>query len=295
MNKNTGTILIVIIVIQTLLLGWLLYDRHTQNQENENLQLELDEVSEEKNEVESELEEMLQQYEDLKTDNEEVNAKLEEEQKKIENLIAELKTVKRGERYKIKKLEAETETLKRIMKGYIRQIDSLNTMNQELTAENIQVKKQYETKVEETKELETVRDSLTSKVKQAAVLQTYSTSAEPLNRWGRDTQRAGWVKKIRVCFHVAANDISYSGMRAFYIRIADPDGNILTDAQSGLFSYDGKNIAFSGKRDFNYTGEDAQMCIFWNGEDVENLKEGMYSVDIYCDGNKIGKTNFELK
>lgn len=295
MNKNTGTVLLVIVIIQTLLIGWLLYDRHTQTKEKESLKTELEEVSEDKEKVESELEEMYQQYEELKTDNEEVNAKLAEEQEKIENLMAELKTVKRSERNKIKQLEKETETLKRIMKGYIRQIDSLNTMNQELTAENVQVKQQYETVVEETKELETERDSLSTKVKKAAKLQTHSISPEPLNRWGRDTQRSGWVKKIRICFNLAANELTYTGSRTLYTRIADPDGRILTDRQSDLFEYEGENIAYSGKREINYQGKDTRACIFWNGEDYDNLKEGMYTADIYTDGHKIGTATFELK
>lgn len=294
MNKNTGTILIVVLIIETLVIGWLVYDRFTQKEENQVLQTELTEATDEKQKVENELEDMLQQYEDLKTDNAEVNAKLEEEQAKIEKLMAELKTVKRGDRYKIEQLEKETETLKRIMKGYIRQIDSLNTMNQELTAENIKVKERYETVVEESKELETVRDSLKTQVKQASGLKTYGVSPLPLNRWGRDTQRAGWVKRIKVCFHVAENDLAYTGNRSFYIRIADPTGKILTNSQSTLFEYKGKNIAYSVKRDFNYTGADTEICMFWDGEEQE-LPKGNYTVDIYSDGRIIGNSTFSLK
>ena len=41
---------------------------------------------------------------------------------------------------KIRMYQRELETLRKVMRSYIVQIDSLNTRNQELTAENIQVR-----------------------------------------------------------------------------------------------------------------------------------------------------------
>ena len=294
MNKNIATILIAVLIMETLVLGWLVYERIVQKTENKNLQTELVEVVDEKTKVEKELETMLQQYEELKTDNVEVNAQLEMEQKKIEQIMAQLKKTKSNDKYKIKQLEAEAETLRNIMKGYIRQIDSLNTMNQELTAENIKVTRKYETEVEEKAELEVVRDSLTSKVKKAAVLRTHGINPIALNRWNRDTQRAGWVKNMKICFNIAENPLAYSGQRYFYIRIADPNGDILMDDDSGLFPFQGRNIAFSGRREFNYTGAEANICIFWNAGE-NKLLEGKYDIDIYADGNKIGRTSITLK
>ncbi|MEA2042889.1 MAG: hypothetical protein U9N85_10095 [Bacteroidota bacterium] len=294
MQKNVATLIIVLLIIETIALGWLVYDRYMQQKNQDKLQSELVVVKDEKTKVEEDLTAMMQQYEDLKTDNEEVNAQLEMEQKKIERIMTQLKKTKANDRYKIKQLEAEAETLRSIMKGYIRQIDSLNTMNQELTVENIQVKKQYKAEIEEKEVLQTEKDSLTSQVKKAAVLKVYNLNPMALNRWGRDTKRAGWVKDIKVCFDIAENDLAYAGKRYFYLRIAAPDGVILIDDDSGLFPYQGNNIAFSGRREFNYTGESAQLCLFWNaGED--KLLEGTYTVDIYADGNKIGKETLFLK
>ena len=38
MNKNTATIIITVLIIETLTLGWLVYERFAQQNENENLQ-----------------------------------------------------------------------------------------------------------------------------------------------------------------------------------------------------------------------------------------------------------------
>ncbi len=294
MNSKINKILIAVVVLEAIVLIWLLIDRTQQKKEFQKTITELSEVNTEKQKVTQELNDMLQQYENLKTDNAEVNAKLEEEQEKIKKLIVELRTVKRNDRYKIAQLEKETVTLKNIMKHYIKQIDSLNTVNQQLVVENTKVKKQYNNVLQETQELEEVRDSLDSKVKKAAVLKTYGLQALPLNRWGRNTKRAGWVKKIKICFTLAANDIAYTGTRKVYLRIANPEGRILTNSQSSNFDYNGKSIAYSIVRDFAYKGEDTQICMFWDAED-QVIMRGKFNIDIFVDGKNIGKSSFVLK
>ncbi len=294
MNEKTGKILITIIIVETILLGWLFFDRFSQKKENKQLTTELVDTNAEKQKVESELKEMLRQYEDLKSNDEKLNAKLEEEQKKIETLIAKLKAVKKNERYKITQLNKEIETLKKIMKSYIAQIDSLATENKDLKAENLKVKRKYENSEEKNKELENSRDSLKNKVKQAATLKTYDIIATPLNKWGKKAKKASWARKIKISFHIAENEIAKSGTRDIYIRISDANGKILTNSESTMFEYQGQNIAYSLKRRFEYTGADLDIAMFWNGEGKE-LSKGNYNVDIFTDGKIIGRTNFYFK
>jgi ABC-type lipoprotein release transport system permease subunit len=63
---------------------------------------------------------------------------MKEQQDKIQGLITELETAKKNGRVSgalIAKLNRENETLRTIMKGYIKQIDELNTKNLQLTSD----------------------------------------------------------------------------------------------------------------------------------------------------------------
>jgi len=68
----------------------------------------------------------------IKEGREEDQEAMKEQQAKIEGLIDELETAKRSGNVKaslIAKLNRENETLRNIMKGYVKQIDELNTKN----------------------------------------------------------------------------------------------------------------------------------------------------------------------
>ena len=47
------------------------------------------------------------------------------------------------------------------------------------------------------------------------------------------------------------------------------------------------------KKMIEYEGEDVRVTMYWNIE--EYLSPGTYRVDIFADGNLIGKKSFELK
>ncbi len=293
MNKTTGNILIVLVLIQTLAIAWLVYDRMQSNRENLQLTENLQTVTDERDAVQTELQSMYEQYESLKTDNEEINAELEAQQERISDLMAQLKRTKRSNFSKIKELEAEAETLRSIMKDYIRQIDELNTKNKQLMAENKTVKQNYNKELKEKESIITERDSLTSTVKKAAQLKGYGIMITPLNKRGKSTTRARKMERIKVCFNIAENVIAKKGRKTIYIRIAGPDNQILLASNSKMFNYQGKEIAYSALKKITYKGEITEVCMFWQA--TREYPPGKYSVDIFADGSKIGSQNFVLK
>jgi len=63
--------------------------------------------------------------------------------------------------------------------------------------------------------------------------------------------------------------------------------------ESGMFKYQGKDIAYSSKRKVNYKGETMNVCIYWTAEDRQAT--GKYTINIFVDGYDIGETSFVLK
>ncbi len=291
-TKKKSKLQLIIIIILALLLIFFVIDKIHQKQKTEEIITQLEESNTEKQNISNEMKELLMQYDELKTNNDTINAKLAAEQKRIKQLIEELKYVKSSNSAKIKQYKKELNTLRKIMRSYIVQIDSLYTRNQELIKENAQVKNEYRIVISENQELSTARDSLEGTVKKASELKALNLVASGINKRGKKTNRISKLDKIKVCFTIDENVIAPRGEKWVYIRIAKPDKYVLHESESDLFTFEGKQIAYSAKRMVNYQGDLTDMCIYWKKN--ENLIPGLYYVDVFADGALIGTTAFTL-
>jgi len=291
--NSTSKLLIFIVILETAAIGWLVWDKFQQKEEKGKISKELVQVKSERAVIEEELETMYRQYEGLKTNNKELNEQLEAEKEKIAQTLEQLRRVKRTDFAKIKQLQEETETLKTIMKDYIKQIDKLNTENKKLHTENLEIKKDYEDEVARTETLTYLKDSLSTQVKIAKELKAENITIQPLNKRDKSTSRASKLHKVKICFTIDDNVLAKKGSRYAYVRIAGPDGIILMSSESGMFNFNGKEIAYSSKRHLTYEGDKTNVCVFWTAD--EEQLSGKYDVDIFMDGNQIGEQYFTLK
>jgi len=90
----------------------------------------------EKDSLEGELRNIYFRYDTLETNNLELQAEAKQQQEKINKLIA----IQADDAYKIRMYRKEMETLRSVLRSYIVQIDSLNMQNQELLAQNKQLR-----------------------------------------------------------------------------------------------------------------------------------------------------------
>ena len=291
-EKKKSKVQLIIIILLALALIFLVIDKINQKNKTEQIIEQLEESSTEKQNISNELKELSVQYDDLKTNNDTLNVKLAAEKKKINEMIEELKYVKTSNSRKIREYKKELGTLRKIMRSYVVQIDSLYTKNKELIKENVQVKNEYRIVMSENQDLSTERDSLAGTVKKASELKAMNLSAMGTNKRGKATNRISKLEKIKVCFTIDENVIAPQGEKWVYLRIAKPDKYVLHETEADLFTFEGKQIAYSAKRMVNYTGETVDMCIYWKKS--ETLIPGLYYVDIFADGSLIGTTAFTL-
>ncbi len=94
---------------------------------------------------------------------------IDEKKARIAELIAQAEKHK-GDAYIIKQLRKETETLRTIMQGYVRTIDSLNTLNQTLVREKKTVLKQLDFEKEKQTTLIKEKDELKTTIAKGSVL-----------------------------------------------------------------------------------------------------------------------------
>ena len=150
MNKKLTYALLVVIALLVVGAGYLFFSLTQQKQANKEMQ-ELAELD--KKEMENEYEQFARQYSEMKTqiNNDSIVAQLTQEQMKTQQLLEELKRVKSSDAREIARLKKELATMRAVLRSYVMQIDSLNRINENLTAENTRMKGQY---AEATRQIE---------------------------------------------------------------------------------------------------------------------------------------------
>ena len=290
MNKKAS---IAITIIVVALLGCVVYlalNLQKQQQENKDMQ-EL--AALDKAEMENEYQRFADQYSEMKSriTNDSLIEQLTQEQLKTEKLLQELKNVKSSDAREIARLKKELATCRAVIRSYVLEIDSLNRLNQNLTAENTKVKGQYEEATRQIEGLNADKQSLTEKVAIAAQLDATNISMIAKNKRGKATDNLKKCKTLQVNFNISKNVTASNGMRTIYVRVTTPTGTVLS--QGGTFSYENKNLQYSMKKTIEYTGNETPVTVYWNVN--EFLSNGSYNVSIFADGNMIGSKNFSFK
>ena len=279
-------VFIAIIVVLTLVLATLIFLH--MNQRSRMIEMEIV-LTAEKDSLANELTKLMFQYDTLKTNNDNLNTEIEAQQDRIQNLL----TIQASNAQKIQLYKKELATLRVVMKSYIRQIDSLNTKNIELLAENKEVRDQLGVVQKSNEELSKIKDELTSKVEVASTLQAKNILAVPINTRGREKDKIDKIDKIRVCFTVRENPIAESGPKDIYLRIVRPDEVVLVNSADDLFEYQEEFLAFSASRTIDYMNQDVDVCIYWNNNG--QLIPGTYTISMFLEGEEIGTTSLLLK
>lgn len=294
-GSQTNKILVVLVIILLSFCSYLIWQNLGLNEDLTAGETAHYEVSNERDSVKGELEEMLAQYNEMEANSEELSEELAAEKEKIEALLKQAK----GKNWTIHKLRKETKTLRSIMKGYVVQIDSLNQVNGRLRNENAVVKTELSSEKNRSKDLSEKNENLEGLVTVASYLKTTNLTSYGVkiksNNTGKSNDRAKRVEKIRTEFTILKNNITTSGKKWVYVRILTPDGKVLSEKtdDSNKFNFNGVRGLYSSKKKIDYKNQQQTLIIDWLK--TNDFPIGEYNVEVYADGVDIGKTKFSLK
>ena len=290
MNKK---ILIPIILIGLLLVAGIAYLSITlSNQKKENKAMqELAELD--TKEMENEYQQLANQDSEMKSQisNDSIVAQLTAEQERTQRLLDELRNVKSTDAAEIARLKRELTTVRKVLRSYVIEIDSLNRLNQNLTAENTQIKGQYAEATRQIEGLNNEKASLSEKVAIAAQLDATGISLQGKNKHGKTTNKISKCTALQLNFTISKNVTAGNGTKTVYVRITSPTGSLLSGG--GTFQYENKSLASSMQKTIEYGGQETPVTLFWNVNQA--LMEGTYNVSIFADGNMIGTRSFTFK
>ncbi len=301
-KKKFTPIMWVIAVLAVLLLGAIVFSvfqvtslKHQVNvaqAENEQLQLTNEQLSL-SNEFEA-INSEFRQYENqaVQMANDTILAKYTAAKNKVEQLIKELNNEKTKNAKRIKDLESQIATLRGLLRNYIAQVDSLTKENAGLRAENQEIKNRNQALNSQVAEISGKNKTLTERMTLAEKLNVTGLNLTPLKKNGKEEKNVTKAKQLRVTFTIPQNNSTPVGSKTIYLRIVNPEGQLLGNA--GTFSFEGGNVPCSAKKTIEYTGDEMSgVTIYWDVNTT--LTPGDYLVELFADNFRIASRHFTLK
>lgn len=237
-------------------------------------------------EMENQYAEFAAQYGEMKKEirDDSLVARLDAEQRRAEALLKELQDLKTNSAAEIMRLKRELETVRAVLRDYIRQVDSLQTLNETLTRERDEARSDAERTRRENTTITERNDQLSEQVAVAAQLHATGISISALKKTGKPAKRSKDITRFAVTFTVTRNVTAKTGNRTFYIRMLKPGQDVLH--KSGTFAYENKQIDYSAQITREYTGEELKVTVYVPVD--EFLSAGEYTAYIFADGQMIG-------
>jgi hypothetical protein len=205
-----------------------------------------------------------------------------------------------GMKWEYQKVSKKLARLQAIAQGYVRQMDSLYTVNQELHAENEKIRQDFRNEQTKSQTLVKDKEELTAKVNNAAILKAYDVTATPMKVKGGDketpTDKAIRTDRVKVCFTIGENPLVKPGKKSIYICITRPDKVVVVKTKYDTFSLNGQTLPYSMREDISYEGKSMNLCVKWTKKDNDKpAMKGTYTVTVYTDDKEIGSGTFQLK
>ncbi len=293
-KSNILLVVVVVLIAALALLAWLYLSTRSR------LGNMLEEKEMQRVELQHELDSLISEHNNIKLEYGSLSDSLAAKDSLIQANAIEIRKLL-DTQYEFYKVKKKLDKLRGIAQGYLKQMDSLYTVNQELREENEQIRSSYQKEQQRSTSLQKDKEALTEKVSSAAVMKAYKITGQGVRGSGEKekvTDKAKRVEKIKVCFTLSENPLLSAGRKDIYVRISRPDKMILARGKGDdySFSYKGEILQYSVKETVNYQNKSIDLCLYWiNRSTKEDMLPGVYVVSVYADDYEIGQSTFELR
>ena len=254
----------------------------------------VNELNVEKEELTSQMVALQNDYAALSSDYDMINSQLDSSREEVSQLIERIKKTEATNRSKMRQYEKELGTLRSIMRNYIVQIDSLNTLNKKLTADAAAARREAAESRKKSEELSKTVQSLSGQVAVGSVVKARGLKLDAYNSLDKVTDRSSRVVKLIASLSLVENDLAPKGPIRVYIRVKDPDGILLTNSTQRTFSVNGgEPMICTASREVDYEGKEVELGIYVN--EIPAYVKGIYTIEAYTEQTKLGETELMLR
>ncbi len=285
-NGGLKAVMIAMIVIALALAGALYYVMSSKNKL-------VNELNEEKEDLTEQIQALQSDYENLSSEYDSINAQLDSSREEIAQLVDRVKQTEATDRAKIRQYEKELGTLRSIMRGYIAQIDSLNTLNHQLQEEAASARQEAEQTRQANTQLTQQVQALTDRVNAGSVLKAHNFVMYAFNNNDKVTDKANRVVRFLVNLSLVENELAARGPVRVYVRVTDPDGKLLSDGRGTTFTFEGETLEATASREVDYQGQEVDLGIYINN--IGSFQKGIYTVNAYTTQSLLGHGELLLR
>lgn len=285
-DNSLKKIMYALIVVAVLLAGALAYIWYQKSSLVKDLTLEKEELT-------AQMIDLQNDYASLSSDYDTINSQLDSSREEVSQLIERIKKTEATNRSKIRQYEKELGTLRSIMRSYIVQIDSLNTLNKKLTADAAAARREAAESKRRQEELSKTVESLTGQVAAGSVIKARGIRLEAFNGSDKLTDRSSRVVRLMTTLSLVENDLAPKGPVRVYIRVKGPDGILLTNSTQRTFEVDGEPMICSASREVDYQGKEVELSIYLN--EIPGYVKGIYTVEVYSEQSMLGSAELMLR
>jgi myosin heavy subunit len=291
-QKNNNALKAIILLLTLGLIGSLYYNFKLTNETNK-LEADVKNVSTEKENILSDLEELKNSYDAALAENTTMSDELIAEREKVVQLMEEIKRSKAdvGSLSKYKQMYLNLETKN---KALMQEIEVLKKQNQELTTNLDSTKVILEESKNYNQVLVGQNEELSKTVEKGSKLSVLNlqTAAYKKKSSGKEieTEKARRADLLKVSFTIAENNIAKSGDKTYYIQVIDAKNNVLGDKTTITFG--DKSLTYSFVSTVQYENKTVKVTENLPGKDFE---KGTYFVNIFDKGELVSKSSFTLK
>lgn len=251
------------------------------------------ELNDEKTDLTEQIKALQSDYETLSSDYDYINAQLDSSREEIAQLVDRVQKTEATNRSKIRQYEKELGTLRSIMKSYIVQIDSLNTLNHQLTVDAANARKEADNQRRISADLTKQVEDLTGRVTAGSILKARGLNAIAYNSTDKATDKANKVVRLLVNLSLVENELAERGPVRIYIRVTDPQGNLLDDGSNASFTHGDQVLKATASREVDYEGNEVDLGIYVNNIPV--FDKGIYTIEAYSNQTSLGSTELMLR
>ena len=299
-RKSNGSGIIIFLSVLAVLLaiagGLLLREMLKARYETQIANLQVREIADERDILIGQLDDLDGRYAQLSKEHEDLRQLFEAERRRASQLRAQLQGVGPIGKGEAMPIREQIEQLEDQLANYEDQIAMLLEENETLSIENAQIRSNLAQAHVYNQELEVEKEKLQEKVNIASLINISNVDVMALRerrRWDEPTVSARRADKLSICFNLNRNMIAEPGERDFYIRIIDPNNEVLTKSQEDIMPFEGETIQYSLKETVDFQNVSMDVCTEW--EQDKRFDRGYYSVVVFCEGNEVGYKLFELE
>lgn len=281
--KRTMWILVVVAVALVAVLGYVWSQKSSL----------ISELEDEKRDLTEQMESLQNDYATLSSDYDNINSQLDTSRAEVADLLERIKKTNATNRAKMRQYEKELGTLRSIMRNYIVQIDSLNSLNHKLTAEAAAARREAAASKAESAQLSQQVENLTGQVAAGSVIKARGLHIAAYNSSDKVTDRSSRTVRLLTSLSLVENDLAPKGPVRVFIRVKDPDGIILTNSNRSSITFNGETMVASASRRVDYEGSEVDLSIYLN--DIPEYRKGVYTVEAYTEQSFLGKSELMLR